>query len=142
MYNSIHSFTQNHLNGKRIRYFIMFTLGFFKEIFSICYCNNFFFHFCLVSTTARRPTDKELVLVSKHIGAGYQLLGVYLGVKNTQMEQIRINHSSCIQTQIFKMLVLWRNHNDNQAHIGNLLFAIRETCSDVNILEIEQIFHL
>lgn len=96
----------------------------------------------LVSTTARRPTDKELVLVSKHIGAGYQLLGAYLGVKNTQMEQIRINHSSCIQTQIFKMLVLWRNHNDNQAHIGNLLFAIRETCSDVNILEIEQIFHL
>lgn len=124
-------------------YFIMFTLGVFKEIFSICYnCNNFLFYFCLVSTTARRPTDKELVLVSKHIGASYQLLGAYLGVKNTQMEQIRINHSSCIQTQIFKMLVLWRNHNDNQAHIGNLLSAIKETCCNVNILEIEQIFHL
>lgn len=142
MYNSIHSFTQNHLNGKRIRYCIMFTLEFFKKSLAFAIVITFFFHFCLVSTTARRPTDKELVLVSKHIGAGYQLLGAYLGVKNTQMEQIRINHSSCIQTQIFKMLVLWRNHNDNQAHIGNLLFAIRETCSDVNILEIEQIFHL
>lgn len=120
----------------------MFTLGFFKEIFSICYCNNFYFYFCLVSTTERCPTDKELVLVSKHIGASYHLLGAYLGVTNTQMEQIRINYSSNIQTQIFKILVLWRNRNDNQAHIRNLLFAIRETCYDVNILEIEQIFHL
>lgn len=69
-------------------------------------------------------------------------LGAYLGVTNTQMEQIRINYSSSIQTQIFKILVLWTNRNDNQAHIRNLLFAIRETCYDVNILEIEQIFHL
>lgn len=110
--------------------------------FAFAIVSIFFFYFCLVSTTERRPTNKELVLVSKHIGTSYHLLGAYLGVENTQMDQIRINDSSCLQTQIYKMLVLWRNHNDNQAHIGNLLSAIKETCCNVNILEIEQIFHL
>lgn len=95
----------------------------------------------LVSNPDRIPTEKELVAISKHVGAKFQLLAVYLGLTSTQLEQIRMNHSSDIQTQIFRILVSWRNENGSEATIKNLLHAVHEICSTVDALKIAKILN-
>lgn len=95
-----------------------------------------------VQTTDRPITDRELLLVSKHIGAGFELLGVSLGLTSTQIEHIRMNHSFSVQTQIFQMLIAWRNKEGRQATVRKFLEAVRDSSIDVDSVELERIFQL
>lgn len=104
----------------------------------------FFFIFVLaaVQTTDRPPTDKELLLVSKHIGADFELLGVSLGLTSAQIDHIRMNHSFSVQTQIFQMLIAWKNKEGRQATVRKFLEAVRDSSLGVDSVELEQIFQL
>lgn len=95
-----------------------------------------------VQTTDRPPTDKELLLVSKHIGADFELLGVSLGLTNPQIEHIRMNHSFSVQTQIFQMLIAWKNKEGRQATVWKFLEAVRDSSLGVDSVELERIFQL
>lgn len=115
-----------------------------RRIYSAAYskgANGVPFDLKKISNPDRIPTEKELVSVSKHIGSKFQLLGVYLGLTSTQLEQIRMNHGSDIQTQIFRILVSWRNENGSDATIKNLLHAVNETCCTVDVLRIAKILN-
>lgn len=102
----------------------------------------FFIFLTAVQTTERPPTDKELLLVSKHIGADFQLLGVGLGLTNAKIEQIRMNHSFSVQTQIFQMLIAWRNKEGREATVKKFLEAVNDSSINVDGEELERIFKL
>lgn len=115
-----------------------------RRTFSAAYskgANGVPFDLKKISKPERIPTEKELVSVSKHIGAKFQLLGVYLGLTSTQLEQIRMTHGFDIQTQIFRILVSWRNENGSEATIRNLLHAVNETCCTVDVVRIAKILN-
>lgn len=102
----------------------------------------FFIFLTAVQTKERPPTDKELLSVSKLIGADFQLLGVGLGLTNAQIEQIRMNHSFSVQTQIFQMLIAWRNKEGREATVKKFLEAVNDSYIDVDCEELERIFQL
>lgn len=95
-----------------------------------------------VQTTERPPTNKELLLVSKQIGADFQLLGIGLGLTNAQIEQIRMNHSFSVQTQIYQMFIAWRNKEGREATVKKFLEAVSDSSIDVDGEELERIFQL
>jgi Tfp pilus assembly ATPase PilU len=90
----------------------------------------------------RTPTERELLAVSKHIGSSFQLVGVNLGLSSIKIQQIIMNHTNNVQTQIFQMLVAWKNKEGRLATVQRLLQAVRETTGDVDIVEIERVFNL
>lgn len=95
-----------------------------------------------VQTTDRPPTDRDLLMASQHIGASFELLGVSLGLTNTQIEHIKMNHSSSVQTQIFQMLITWRNKEGQQATVRKFLEALSVIPGGVDTVELERIFQL
>lgn len=88
----------------------------------------------------RPPTEKELVEVSKHIGAGFELLGAYLGINSIKIQQIMMNNSFSVETQIFKILVAWKQKEGRQATVRKLLEAVKNSPGNINVGEIERIF--
>lgn len=102
----------------------------------------FFIFLTAVQTTERPPTNRELLLVSKQIGADFQLLGIGLGLTNAQIEQIRMNHSFSVQTQIYQMFIAWRNKEGREATVKKFLEAVSDSSIDVDGEELERIFQL
>ncbi|XP_061193738.1 uncharacterized protein LOC133201967 [Saccostrea echinata] len=90
----------------------------------------------------RTPTDKELLMVSRHIGAIFQLIGIGLEVDSATVEQIKIDYQSQgVRTQIFKILDTWRKKEGRQATVRKLLEVIKDFRGEVDFGEIERVFN-
>ncbi|XP_062588428.1 uncharacterized protein LOC134250093 isoform X2 [Saccostrea cucullata] len=98
---------------------------------------------CLDDRLNRPPTDKQLKIVSGHIGADFQLLGIQLGLENATIQQIRMDYQNYgVITQIFQMLCAWKEKEGKQATVKEFLDAIEAHGGEIDIEKIKSVFNL
>lgn len=88
----------------------------------------------------RIPTESELANVSEYIGADFPILGLVLGLRSSEIDQIRLDNPLSSRTQISMMLCLWRKKNLCDATIEKLISALRKTCPNTDIKAVENEF--
>ncbi|XP_061171151.1 uncharacterized protein LOC133180701 [Saccostrea echinata] len=95
-----------------------------------------------VDSLERRPTDKELMMVSGQIGAIFQI-GIGLGLDNATIQQIRIDYQNHgVKIQVFQILCEWKRKEGGQASVKKLLAAIKEFKDEVDFERIENVFNM
>lgn len=110
-------------------------MKFEKKIFWYYTCTSEF----VVLNSEQNLTDAELEKVSKYIGSKYQLIGVALGLTTVQIDQVLMANTYCGRTQIFRMLVAWRDSNE-EATIQKLINVLTEYISYENVNLVREIF--
>lgn len=103
-------------------------------------CLPFGFFLFPVQTYERTPEESELEKASQYIGPSFPLLGAVLGLQSTEIDQVKLDNQVSSRTQIFEMLVSWKNRNPRHATIGQLIEAVKETCPEADIEVFEQCF--
>lgn len=93
-----------------------------------------------VQTYERAPEESELAKACKCIGLSFPLLGAVLGLRSTEIDQIKMDNQFSSRVQICKMLVSWKNRNPRHATISQLIEAVKETCPEADIKEFERCF--
>ncbi|KAK3102666.1 hypothetical protein FSP39_013036, partial [Pinctada imbricata] len=86
----------------------------------------------------RVPTEKELAKVSRLVGFDFQLLGAELGVDNVKIQHTIMNHQYDAQSQIFHVLLLWKQKDGRNATVGKLMDALRDR--NVDLVKVKEIF--
>lgn len=89
-------------------------------------------------TFERTPEEYELAEASKYIGNDFLILGVILGLKSSEIDQIRLDNP-LIRTQIYTMLCFWKNKNPGDATTEKLINAIIKTCSNEDATAVENV---
>ncbi|XP_046343294.2 uncharacterized protein LOC124124211 isoform X2 [Haliotis rufescens] len=73
-------------------------------------------------------SERALMQVSQHIGGGFQVLGLRLGLPYVSVERCTLSQSSP-QMQIFVMLNTWRQLKGRQATVEVLVQALSDSMS-------------
>ena len=80
----------------------------------------------------RVPDDRELINISSHFGMNWEMLGPFLGVPSTTVDQIRMDNSTT-RMRVYRLLYVWRGIRASQATIKNLLLDLRKAPASINI---------
>ncbi|XP_046566138.1 uncharacterized protein LOC124274806 [Haliotis rubra] len=73
-------------------------------------------------------SERTLFLVSQHVGGGFQMLGLRLGLPYVSVERCTLSQSSP-QMQIFAMLNTWRQRKGRRATVEVLVQALSDSMS-------------
>lgn len=87
----------------------------------------FLFYFILDADKSRVLQYKTLNKLSSEIGNGFENLGIELGLDPALIEQIKNDHKTSTQLQIFHMLKKWKEIEKDNATRDVLRKAISET---------------
>eukprot|EP00118_Oscarella_pearsei_P019142 m.201256 g.201256 ORF g.201256 m.201256 type:complete len:119 (+) comp39596_c1_seq8:3324-3680(+) len=72
----------------------------------------------------RKPTDEELLNLSKCIVKEWSFLAIRLEV--SRIDDIKIDYAKDVTQQAFQMLMRWRKEKDSSASVQSLCIALRK----------------
>ena len=73
----------------------------------------------------RKPTDLEIVEISKHLYK-WEILGTHLGITNPEQEALKRDNSNQYDCQKQQCLFLWRRKNGSDAKLSVLTDACQQ----------------
>ncbi|XP_060603251.1 uncharacterized protein LOC132756249, partial [Ruditapes philippinarum] len=72
--------------------------------------------------------EKQLSKIAQSIGSNWELLGSELGLSIAEINQISMDHDTC-SVRIYKMLLKWKDKQQENATVNTLLQAMKSTKS-------------
>ncbi|XP_048253148.1 uncharacterized protein LOC125381047 [Haliotis rufescens] len=86
-------------------------------------------------------TPRDLGLVARHIGMGFEYIGIELGLSVVAIQQGRVAHPCSMYMQIFIILTKWKQWNGSSATYLDLVKALW-TCKERCTIEWEDILNI
>lgn len=89
----------------------------------------------LTDIASRQVTEREVALVSKHIGAELEYLGLAMGFSRGRIDQFKMYAPYNPSLQVLKMLFEWRSREGHKATVGEFVAKLREGGVDEAVIE-------
>ena len=107
---------------------LQYSIPYSEQVYGFYFADNI-----AEADRSRVVTEKEVALVSKHVGE-LDFLGLAMGFTRGRIDQFKMYSPHSPSQQVLKMLLEWRSREGEKATVGEFVNKLREGGVDESAL--------